>query len=195
MAYQDVIQVLKQCEKQLRQELANAAQAGDYAAIAVMTHWAQVVAGLAAEAVEAGGEGHSVAEPVARPASTAVVRHVARASKTTYPRFMRTNNALVKIGWSKKSKAEYEHKAPLALARELANVAAQLGAKGKVFSIEELSSTWAGEESPPSYQHYVIVAWWRSAGLIDQHGRQGYSVPKPASFVADAEQRLDTLPH
>jgi len=195
MPYQTVVQALKHCEKQLRQELSNAAQAGDYAAILVMSQWAQIVAGLAAEAADVGSGDLPVADSTARPAPTAVVRRLVRSNKATYPRFMRTHDVLVKVGWSKKSKAEYEHKAPLALARELANAAAQLGADGKVFSIEELASTWAGEESSPSYQHYVIVAWWRSAGLIDQHGRQGYSVPKPASFIADAEQRLDTLPH
>lgn len=201
MTYKTALDALSHCENQLRAELALAAQAGNYAAIGLLSQWAQTIAGLVVDAARVAGQPNptspvaTVTSPtVAAIATTSAPLRPARKTKAAYPRFARTADALVKIGWSKKSKSEYEHKAPLALAAQLSTVAAKVGARGRLFSIDALSNAWAGEDSPPSYQHYVIVAWWRDAGLIDQHGRKGYSIPKPVSFVADATQCIDALP-
>ena len=196
MIYKKALAALRNCEIELRVALTAAAQQGDYNAVAQLTAWAQGGAGLAAEAgqLEDGAlDGDTPTTPPLAPATKPVSRS-ARTNKMTYPRFARTEEVLVKIGWSKKAKSEYEHKAPVALAHQLTSAATKVGARGKVFSIEDLSSALAGADVSPTYQHYVVVAWWRDAGLIDQHGRKGYSIPKIGAFVANAAQRLDALP-
>lgn len=199
MSYSNASAALNQCEIALRNELAAAAQAGDYAAIALLSQWAQAVSTLATHASQLAGEAAPVSPSEKNssppPQQLEPTRRATRPPKLSYPRFGRNGESLVKIGWSKKSKAEYEHKAPVSLAHQLASVAAKVGAKGRVFSIEALSTALSGQESPPSYQHYVIVAWWRDAELIDQHGRKGYSLRTPSTFVTEATRQLDALPN
>lgn len=195
MDYSKALSALSQCEFQLRIELAAAAQAGDYAAIGLLSQWAQAIAAMVGEAAGEAGELSTASVLPAVPSKTrAAPTRSARGAKQTYPRFVRTTEALVKIGWSKKAKAEYEHKAPLALAKQLAAAAGKLGVKGRVFSIESLAAVLLGDGQAPSYQHYLIVAWLRDAGLIEQHGRKGYSIKKPSTLAADATQHLESLP-
>jgi len=49
-------------------------------------------------------------------------------------------------------------------------------------------------EQVPDYQVYLIFAWFRTIGLVDQHGRQGYSLPKPDSLDADLDAAWTALP-
>lgn len=51
------------------------------------------------------------------------------------------------------------------------------GSENKVFSAESVFSFIENAgESAPSYQIYVALAWLRDEELIQQHGRQGYSI-------------------
>ena len=95
-----------------------------------------------------------------------------------YPKFVREGDSLVKIGWSKSQGAEYEHKSPKRLLTVLS--AALTAAKGKRITMDKvLPLNDAVDGSTFSdYQSYVCLAWLKSAGVVTQHGRQGYSVPK-----------------
>jgi hypothetical protein len=104
-----------------------------------------------------------------------------------YPRFLREGDNLVKIGWSKSQRAEYEHKSPkrlLAVLRE-----SLTGANGKRILMDKvlpLKDPVTGSVFP-DYQSYVCLAWLKFAGLVIQHGRQGYSLPKGIELEKSVE--------
>ena len=95
--------------------------------------------------------------------------------KRDYPRFERDGDKLVKLGWSKKQKSQYEHRAPhaavLAFGRHVAN---HFG-EGEVFAMESLLPVpdESGEEVP-GYQAYLTLAWLKHVGAVEKKGRDGY---------------------
>lgn len=105
-----------------------------------------------------------------------------RASKSGYPRFIRDDDRLVKIGWSKKKKAAYEHRAPrdavLSFIRHLRGAVAE----GKVFVVEDLMPVpdIANGGEIPAYQVYLTLAWLRFAGVVEKKGRDGYTLRRDA---------------
>ena len=173
---------LAKCESELRALLAQAASSGDYDAVIKLTSWARTVAGLKGGALTSVSEG----------SKTALKR---KAAGTTYPRFERRGDSLVKIGWSKREKAEYEHRAPLGAVALVADKVRKKGADGRIFQISGLlpCESADGETIVPDYQVYLVVAWWRELGLLEQHGRQGYSLPKPSEFAKSVERASTEL--
>lgn len=205
------IGVLSEAERQLRELVGSAAAAGDYEATLLITGWARVVGSLVQEAQQATQSDSQVAMSVrdgqeAESARTAdsgrsqddsvnshrlnspAMRRVKRSpSKDQYPKFFRRGDQLVKIGWSKKERQEYEHKAPHRVVDTLAAAIAGRFGNGKLFAVEDLLPLKDpnGGSEIPSYQAYVALAWLRLAGLLKRHGRRGYSV-ESASGLADA---------
>lgn len=180
--------VLAACEADLRELLAQAAAAGDYDSVVQITTWAKEIAVIA---------GHKPRPQVSKPAQAAPApKAKARVRAKDYPKFQRRGTNLVKIGWSKRSRDEYEHKAPWSAAKPIAKALARLGAGGRVFQVPELlplTDTDQGTEIP-DYQVYLMFAWLRVTQLIDQHGRQGYSLPKAATLESDMETAWKALP-
>jgi hypothetical protein len=112
-----------------------------------------------------------------------------------YPRFLRDGNALVKIGWSKKEKKRYEHKAPKPVLDLLVASLSTAGRDGLRFIFDDLlplSEPGDGAEVP-SYQAYLCLAWLRSEQLVEQHGRQGYSIRRPDQLTASVEEHWGRL--
>jgi hypothetical protein len=104
-----------------------------------------------------------------------------------YPRFVREGDNLVKIGWSKSQRAEYEHKSPKRLLAVLCE--SLTSANGKRIAMNKvlpLKDPMTGSAFP-DYQSYVCLAWLKSAGLVTQHGRQGYSLPKGIELEKSVE--------
>lgn len=111
-----------------------------------------------------------------------------------YPMFLKDENRLIKVGWSKKRKAEYTHRVPteaiLALAEHLErNIVAQ-----SLFEIENLFPilTDSGEEIP-GYQVYVIMAWLRTTGIIEKRGRDGYIIQNNTGLRGKFNELWNTL--
>ena len=109
-----------------------------------------------------------------------------------YPKFFREGNALLKLGWSRKSKVEYEHRAPREAVMAVAARVAEVASRGDAvatsrFTVEDLGEVRIarGDEPISGCQVYLCIAWFRRAGLIVQHGRRGYTLPiAPAKFPA-----------
>jgi hypothetical protein len=104
-----------------------------------------------------------------------------------YPKFLREGDNLVKIGWSKSQRAEYEHKSPKRLLVVLCE--SLTSANGKRILMDKvlpLKDPVTGSAFP-DYQSYVCVAWLKFAGLVIQHGRQGYSLPKGIELEKSVE--------
>lgn len=194
------VQLLRQTEEKLRGLVSQAAQAGDYPSVVRIAAWAQTVAGLA--------KSTSVAELTHHP--TALARKTKNLSETTpaassrpsrtnqngYPKFLRQGDDLIRIAWSKKEKREYRHKTPHAALKALANAIAAKGADGRVFSTDEFLPIHDPSESieVPNYQAYVGISFLKQVGLIDQHGRQGYSIPRAAELKDAVESFWKNLP-
>lgn len=179
--------ILIKCESDLRSLVAGAATSGDYDTVLKLTSWARAVANLAGIPEAAPGA-------PALPEATKGNRKK-KADIAAYPRFARRGGSLVKIGWSKSEKAEYEHKAPLEDVGLLVDVISKAGADGRIFQVGPLlpCPRPGGDSYMPDYQVYLVIAWWRAIGLLEQHGRQGYSIPKPAEFISAVEHASNDL--
>lgn len=113
------------------------------------------------------------------------------AKKTDYPRFERERDRLIKVGWSKKNKESYEHRAPreavIAFARHLANEVKV----NEVFSMDDILPVpdITTGDAVPDYQSYLTLAWLRDTKAIEKKGRDGY-VLRMKSLSTDG---LDSL--
>lgn len=119
-----------------------------------------------------------------------------RSAKNGYPRFRRDGDNLVKIGWSKTSKTEYEHRAPMQVVSVLLKAVVVAGQKGPMFTVENLlplADSGDGMEIP-AYQVYLALAWLRTEGLVHQHGREGYSLLVTSNLEKTVEERWNALP-
>ena len=200
---QAATRALQECEQRLQKLLGEAATAGDYASVLTLTRWASEVSRLS--------PGHSEPRVVARDVQTvpqardpALVRRAPRVMEqrlstasgtSTYPRFARTDHDLVKVGWSKRARGEYVHRAPREVVGRLAAAATQVGAKGGLVRMEDVLARLK-EDGPsvPSYQAYVVIAWLRAEGLVQQHGRQGYTVANGKTLDRTVGERWARLP-
>lgn len=94
---------------------------------------------------------------------------------TMYPRFERDGDRLIKIGWSKKAREEYEHRAPKAAVDAVVHRLETGTTSDQVFAIDDLMPISQGDENDvPGYQVYIIMAWLREAGVVHKRGRDGY---------------------
>lgn len=94
-----------------------------------------------------------------------------------YPRFEREGDKLVKIGWSKKDRREYEHRAPRDAVFGLAERLSTTVKPGSVFTMDaEMPFRDASGAEMPSYQAYLALAWLREIGMVEQRGKDGYSL-------------------
>ena len=148
--------------------------------MAVLARWAEQLSritanGAAAVQTETGDAARGAASngSVRRTAA----RKKAKRRKSKYPIFKRSGDNLVKIAWSKASKAEYQHQAPknviFALVEKMAAVAS---ADALITMDNVLPLATADQPEVPTYQSYACLAWLREIGVVEQHGRQGYSV-------------------
>ncbi|MCH7598848.1 MAG: hypothetical protein IH973_03755 [Myxococcales bacterium] len=112
------------------------------------------------------------------------------------PKFARGKDELVKIGWSKKEKSEYQHKAPRQVIGFLIDSLVKTAPAEEVFSTEQLFPLHDGNDGSeiPSYQAYLCLAWLREEQLIEQVGRQGYRVPDSKGLHETMKARWEQLP-
>lgn len=103
------------------------------------------------------------------------VMHRTSHAKERYPKFERDGEKLIKIGWSKKEKKIYEHRAPkeavICFHKQMTNKKDP----NTTFTMDEIlpvPDTNGGEV--PSYQAYLALAWLRDCGVVRRKGRDGY---------------------
>lgn len=195
-------EALRQTETSLRDLVLKAAAAGDYAGVVQIASWASMINKLIVPC-EPGGSGTSLIAAVPRktkrrPARTSGAKERRRrghAIRNDYPRFFRRGQQLVRVAWSRQEKKEYQHKTSHKVVEALVGAMAKIGADGRVFSTEEFLPIEDADGNPvPSYQAYVCIALFKHTGLIDQHGRQGYSIPRLAEFKDTVESLWQKLP-
>ena len=208
-------------ETRLRELLSRAVAAADYGALARLTELAREMARIAAELGTMESDSAPVGplrEPLreaeaGRPGNGRQVRYgtadagrpIARgyrtpASRNEYPRFLRNGNELVKIGWSRKKRGEYVHKAPRAAVDALLRAIAARQSGARLFTADELFSHDRPLKDPatgqewPAYQAYVALAWLRAVGVVRAHGRRGYSIVSKEPLPQAVEAAWNCLP-
>ena len=174
----EVVDIIQEAEKKLTDHMHEALDRSafeDVAAIAaVSARLRSLIDDADGPAVETGSTvSNNVEVERGRRAKRRSSRGASKRAKDDYPRFERDNNRLVKIGWSKRERAEYAHKAPRTAVEA---VVMALRANGhNVFSMEELLPiTTASNGEVPSYQAYLVTAWLRACGAVEREGRGGY---------------------
>ncbi len=194
--------VLEGAEASLRDLAAKAAADGDYDSIFRLVEWAKAIQDLIKSttlpevASDGGGAEVTQKDAVGATKRTAIQKSKAAREVTAitrrkeYPIFVREDDSLIKIAWSKSAKAEYEHKAPSRILSTLAGKLDRLGSKKRLISMDKVLPLKEDDGSDvPAYQAYICLGFLKQNGLIIQHGRQGYSA-KAGLSLRDAAIRV-----
>ena len=183
-----VIEILNKTESELQEAIVEAAQAGDYRSVDMARAAAVNIKNLRTQILNPTDK--------ANPRSMKVVSRAKRkatsrkGAKTDYPQFKVTKNTLIRIGWSKKQRQEYTHKAPRFVFDQTVKVMAALAQNGAgPFLAEQIIEQANNNESEtiPSYQVYLVIGLLRKAECIKQVGRDGYIIPQ--DLVKKAEEK------
>lgn len=187
--------IIYRCEQELRGLVAAAASSGDYSEVLELTTLALKVGelrvsgatGRSNEAWQPDSGRGLVVGTTAQVEDTGSERagagrqrrdsRRAAAAARSYPTFLRAGDDLVKIGWSAKQRSEYQHRAPYPLLVKVGEALSQVPKRKlvRIEDVQKLSSSTA-RDAAPLYQLYVVVAWFKEIGVLDQSGRQGYAV-------------------
>lgn len=194
---EDAVSLLRDTERKLRAMLSSAATCGDYASVLQIASWAQGLTALMngrgpKTVATSGGE---LPRKSINATNTSVQTRSFRRPGTEYPQFFRHDDQLIRLAWSRGKRREYVHKTPYVVLKMLTKAMAEQGADGRVFSTDDflpLEDKAAG--AVPNYQAYVGIALLKQSGLIDQHGRQGYSIPRLAEFENAVDAVWKKLP-
>jgi hypothetical protein len=208
---------IRRAEDDLRGLLSEAARIGEYDSLVTLADWAKQLGALTMPQHETTPTANGrLAEPpsalsVPKPRGKAGPTPAAKTAKAgrrdrkkklrtrgagaDYPKFLRRGEELVKIGWSKREKATYEHKAPKDVLAILAAALTKAGDSGRQFTMDSILPLSRGAEGEvPSYQTYLALAWFRAENLVTQHGRQGYSLPAAVNIQTEVQTKWEQLP-
>ena len=195
---------MEQAEVALRDLLADAARTGDYPAVVRIAAWARTIHDLRSTTGNTGESSASLdlrrtrtrQKPRPEGQEDRKAAAVRRHQETDYPKFLRHKDELIRLAWSKRDNKEYHHKASYSVLRALTSAMIERGADGRVFSTDELLPIRnpADGNEVPNYQAYVGIALLKRTGLIDQHGRRGYSIPRLTDFENSVENVWKQLP-
>jgi len=190
-----ILTAIEQAEKSIQHVLADAAKAGRYdlcqSAGAIAENIQKLHQATLAQ------NAHAQLTPPLETTS----KHKAAESKRNqtsarrikkYPRFEIKGNALLRIGWSKKSRTEYVHstKRPAFNIIVEAIASASKGSASIITAEEFLSMLSSQKElTPPTYQVYAVIAFLVHSNCLEKEGRSGYLVldnlPNRASSAWD----------
>jgi len=168
-------------ERDLQEFLTNAVREGAYddvAEIAVLaSSLREMMAKLSIAPTMVNIESFEVLPPPPKVRPRVVTREVVptqRGAGNQYPKFLRDGDRLIKLGWSKKDRREYEHKAPADVCKAICFRLAD-AVEGQVFRMEDFFPIAnADGQEIPTYQSYLVLAWLRSLSLIERTAKDGY---------------------
>lgn len=219
----NAMKLLRNAESGFRNLVGQAAESGEYEAVFQLTSCAKEVSRLLRGLEQSASTGEANSNgAVLGDAPLQAVRESSKSSKDSspqtdsskstrskarsprrdkkrasgYPRFFRRGDELVKVGWSKQGKKEYQHKAPRRILSAVIKAMLEAGGKDRLVSTQDFlpAHDSLGEVEIPAYQAYLCLAWLRTIACIEQHGRNGYSVVNPDEFgsaIDKAWKRLD----
>lgn len=201
-------ETLSRCEAELQQLASDAMAKGEYDSARRGLELAEQVAGLykSIEAAPAkpAAKKSSTTSPAPRKAKQSKAKKTPKLSSASikpfsakaYPKFARDDDKLIKIGWSKRTREEYEHKTPRAAIDAFVKHLRKNTEEGRIFTVDDLTPVPdpLNDGELPSYQVYMGIAWLRSLDVISKHGRNGYSVEKSMISNKALAESWDKLP-
>ena len=205
MITERALKYIEDCERGLREIAAEALNLGEYDSAMVIMEWAKTISGVTAnrknkiepsqeksenrESKSADSDNSNDSEDNSETDSPAPKK------RRKYPQFARQQNELIKFGWSKRARKEYQHRSPRTVLELLVGRIAEFGARRKLFTADMILplKDSAGNEIP-SYQAYLCLAWLRECRLVVAKGRQGYRVPSIEALKGSTGERWDKLP-
>lgn len=184
---EQIIEILRKTESDLQQVIVEAAQARDYRGVDMARTAAVNIQNLRARILNPA----SKLEPKSTNGMSPVKRKglPRKGTRSAYPKFLVKNDALIRVGWSKKQRREYTHKTPRFVFDGTVKAMAALSQSGAgPFTAEQIIEQVNSIESEtvPSYQIYVVIGLLRKTNCIKQIGREGYRSPE--AFVKKAEK-------
>jgi hypothetical protein len=198
---QRAVQIVANAEAALKRLIAEAAERGEYSSVETLAQWASSLGALCSKeqmtqlskaAAPSPSKGHapSLVTSKRKPPSKSSGR-----ARRAYPVFAKSGDVLTKIGWSKSSKMEYQHKSPRIVTKMLAASLATQAKSGTIVSMDKILPLKAEDGSEvPDYQAYVSLAWLRQIGVVKQNGRQGYTVSDPDDLPQNVDAAWANLP-
>ena len=165
--------ILSTAEAQILEMIAEAAAAGDYAAIDYARAMAERLRDINLSAIST---------PSAVQGSKPTRSHLTktkrkpRPKKGEYPRYEVADGSLFKIGWSKKKGDQYVHRVPVSTVKSISSALEQLSMTEEPISSEQILESKALKDAgnPPSYQVYVVLAYLKDREVITSIGREGF---------------------
>ena len=103
-------------------------------------------------------------------------------NKSDYPRYLISDNCLVKVGLQRDRRSEYQHIVQKAAFDKIASVIAKHLIKAKEFTPESIQA----DINLPSYQTYIVVALFLRMGLLKIPRRGLYTATDTRDFLSAA---------
>ena len=171
-------QVISEAEDGMRTLIGEAAVKGDYEAVRMLSAVAENLAGIGRRV---GGATDSADLKISPPSQVrrraAKPRNRKRQSmKAGYPRFKVYGNTLLRIGWSRKSQSEYEHRVPQNSFEVIIEALTRLSEETKGLIVAQ---DLIEECGLPGYQVYAVLGLLSEALILERRSREGYSVLSP----------------
>lgn len=171
---QRALQAVQQCEREIRRLAQDALASNNYTELKSLADLAERLRRLRDdEPLDA--EVHvQAAKALEFERKAPDVRRVSR-GRSAYPLFFRDEDRLVKVAWSKKERAEYEHRTSREVVDSLYEAIRTKYGVGRLFGVAALLPFSVNEgESVPDYQLYLAIKWFHNSGILQKLGREGY---------------------
>lgn len=180
---QQALGVLQDAEQSLRRLISKAALDQQYDDVTWIVELAKQIFDIRDRNIienvrmRVGAEGETTNSNAAPSASrTRRSRGEVVVQTSKYPRFSAHDGRLVKTGWSKKKKVEYQHRAPKGAVAGVFDEIRQMDPQ-KSFDVDAVTPRIAeGNDPIPSYQIYMAIGWFRDIGYLEKCGRNEYRI-------------------
>jgi hypothetical protein len=194
------MRIIEECEARLRALMESAISQRRYGDISFLAEMASRISTLTghAEATPIGGtpppqlfNSTTTTVPVAvgEGLDNRIPKKAQDRLSSKYPKFERTDDRLIKVGWSKKDRAIYEHRASIAAVMAITRqFEASMGKDGYLRMDDTLPASLSDGTEVPSYQAYLVLAWLRYMGAIEKQGNDGYKLVRTSLDADDVEE-------
>jgi hypothetical protein len=193
--------IVEDAEARFRKILADSASDGHFSHIMQLAGWAQSLAQLRSEILRFDTSMTTAArqgKPETSETSSVPPSKSSRKANpiADYPKFVRNGESLIKVGWSKSQRDQYEQKAPFSALSDLVRAITAAAVRKNRFVMDAILPLKGSPDGTdiPNYQVYLCLAWLRKEGLVLQHGRKGYSVKSKADISALSRELFASLP-
>jgi hypothetical protein len=112
-----------------------------------------------------------------------------------YPKFIREDEKLVKIGWSPRKSKEYRHTCKFT---DLLLFASRLSGETCAGGPAKLTEILPIKDSQGKFMDnckiYTCLDWLQHTGLLKRHGKRGYAFEATVGLAGEIENRFRALP-